>query len=56
MGNIKQIDVKNRTYYFSNDMINIKDFNLSLLKRDKKLYKNISIYNIAYITIKRLVI
>ena len=55
MGNIKQIDIKNRTYYFFN-MINIKDFNLSLLKTDKKLYKNISVYNIAYITIKRLVI
>ena len=52
MGNIKQIDIKNRTYYFSN-MINIKDFDRSLLKIDKKSYKNYGIYNIRYITIKK---
>ena len=53
MGNMKQINIKNWTYYFFNDMINIKDFNLSLIKIEKKLYKNIGIYNIGYITIKR---
>ena len=47
MGNIKQINIKNRTYYFYNDMINIKDFDLKLIKIDKKSYKNIGIYNIA---------
>ena len=52
MGNIKQINIKNRTYYFFNDMINIKDFDPSLIKIDKKSYKNIGIYNIGYITIK----
>ena len=40
MGNIKQIKVKNRTYYFFNDMINIKNFDSNLLKIDKKSYKN----------------
>ena len=35
-------------------MINIKDFGLSLLKIDKKSYKNIGIYNIGYITIKKI--
>ena len=54
MGNIKQINIKNRTYYFFNDMINIKDFDSSLLKKDKKSYKNIGIYNIGYITIKKI--
>ena len=54
MGNIKQINIKNRTYYFFNDMINIKDFDSSLLKIDKKSYKNIGIYNIRYITIKKI--
>ena len=34
-------------------MINIKDFDWNLLKIDKKPYKNISIYNIGYITIKK---
>ena len=52
MGNIKQINIKNRTYYFFNDMINIKDFDSSQLKIDKKSYKNIGIYYIGYITIK----
>ena len=33
---IKQLDIKNRTYYFYNDLINIKDFDPRLLKVDKK--------------------
>ena len=33
-------------------MINIKDFDPSLIKIDKKSYKNIGIYHIEYITIK----
>ena len=32
MGNIKQINIKNRTYYFFSDMMNIKDVDSSLLK------------------------
>ena len=36
MRNIKEINVKNRTYYFFNDMINIKNFDSNLLKIDKK--------------------
>ena len=44
MGNIKQINVKNQTYYFFSDMINIKVFDSSLLKIEKKSYKNIGIY------------
>ena len=35
-------------------MINIKDFDSSLLKIDKNSYKNIGIYNIGYITIKKI--
>ena len=54
MGKVKKIFIKNRTYYFYNDMINIKDFDLRLLKIDKKSYKNIGIYNIGYITKKKL--
>ena len=52
MKNINQINVKNRMHYFFNDMINTEDFDSSLLKIDKKSYKNIGIYNIASITIK----
>ena len=40
MGNIKQINIKSREYYFFNDMINIKDFQSSFLKTDKKIIKN----------------
>ena len=52
MGNIKQINIKNRTNYFFNDMINIKNFDSRLLKIDKKSYKSIGIYYIGYITMK----
>ena len=52
MGEVKQINIKNRTYYFYKDMINIKYFESKLLKIDKKSYKNLGIYNIGYITIK----
>ena len=54
MGIIKQIDVKNRTYYFYNDIIDLEIFDSSLLKLDKKSYKDIGIYNIGYITIKKI--
>ena len=54
MGEVKQINIKNRTYYFYNDMINIKSFEPNLLKIDRKSYKNIGIYNIGYITIKKI--
>ena len=53
MGNIKQINIKNGIYCFFNDMINIEDFDSGLMKIDKKSYKNIGIYNIRYITIKK---
>ena len=43
METMKQIDIKNRTYYFCNDMINIKNFEARLLKVDKKSYKDIGI-------------
>ena len=54
MGEIKQINIKNRTYYFYNDIIDLKDFDAKLLKIDKKSYKNIDIYYIGYITIKKI--
>ena len=54
METIKQINIKNRTYYFYSDIINIENFDLSMLKLDKKSYKDIGIYNIGYITIKKI--
>ena len=48
----KQVNIKNRTYYFYNNLINIKDFDPKLLKLDKKSFKEISIYYIGYVTKK----
>ena len=53
MENIKQINVKNRTYYF-HDIINIEELNSSLPTIDKKSYKDIDIYYIGHITIKKI--
>ena len=52
MGNTKEINIKKRTYYFFDDMINIKDFDPNLLNIDKKKYKNVDIYYIGCITMK----
>ena len=52
MGEVKELNIKNRTYYYFNDIIDIKDFQSNLLKIDKKQYKDIDIYYIGYITIK----
>ena len=54
MGKIKQINIKNRSYYFYNDQINLKDFYARLLKVDKKDYKEIDIYYIGYVTVKKI--
>ena len=51
MGQVKEINIKNQTYYFFDDMINIKNFHSNLLKIDNKSYKDIDIYYIGYITI-----
>ena len=53
MGEVTQINIKNRTYYFYNDITDRKHFEPNLLKIDKNLYKNIYIYYIGYITIKK---
>ena len=53
LGTVKQINIKNRTYYFYNDTIDLKDFDARLLKIDKKSCKNNGIYNTGYITIKK---
>ena len=55
MGIIKQIDIKNRTYYFYSDIIDLESFKSNLLKIDKKSCKDIGIYNIGYIAIKKIV-
>ena len=54
MGKVNQIEIENRTYYFYNGIINLKNFNSNLLKIDKKHYKGTDIYYIGYITIKKI--
>ena len=41
MGIVKEINIKNRTYYFFDNMIDIKDFHSNLLKIEKKSHKDI---------------
>ena len=53
MGKVKQIEIKNRTYYFCN-IINLENFESNLLKIDKKHYQGINIYYIGYIKIKKI--
>ena len=52
MGNIKEINIKNWTYYFFDDMINIANFDPNLLKIGRRSYKNIDIYYAEYVTMK----
>ena len=46
------MNIKSKTYYFYDDMVNIKDCDPKLLKSDKKSFKNIGVYYIGYITKK----
>ena len=50
---IKYIDIKNHTYYFFDDIINIKNFDLNNIKIDEKSYKNILIYCTGYVAIMK---
>ena len=56
MGQVKEINIKNRTCCFFNDVINIKEFDSNLPKKDQKSYKDIDILYTGYIAIKKLVI
>ena len=51
MGGVKEIEIKDQTDYFYNDMINLKNFESNLLKIDQKKYKGINVYYIGYIKI-----
>ena len=45
---LKEIDIKNRTCYYFNDIMKTIDINSSNILLDKKIYKNILIYDISY--------
>ena len=48
MGEVKQIDIKNWTYYFYNDVINLDEFDGSKVKVDKNDFHDIDIYYLGY--------
>ena len=55
MKTTKQRNIKNRTYYFYNDITDIETFDSNMLKLDvQKTYKNLDIYNIGYVTIQKI--
>ena len=49
---IEDRSIKNRVYYFSDDIVNIKEFDPSNIKLDENSYKNILIHYIAYVAFK----
>ena len=51
---VKEIDIKNQTYYFFDDIANVKKFDSDNIKIDEKSYKIILIYCIGYVMIKDL--
>ena len=56
MGEIKRIDIKNRTYYFYNDIIDLKDFDARLLKIYKKSYNTSVFRTLDTLQLKKLMI
>ena len=44
MGTTKEINIKNRTYYFCNDILDLDEFDVSKIKVDKKDFNDIDIY------------
>ena len=57
METVKQVNIKNQTYYFTMILLIFENFDSSLLKLDNKSYKSIGIYNIEYISqLQKLVI
>ena len=54
MNSLKETDIKNRSYYFFDDRINIKSIDRNKIKIDEKSYKNILICHIGYMTVKNL--
>ena len=56
MGVVKQIDIKNRTYYFYNDIIDLKNFDTRLLKKIKSIIKTLVFTILDILQSKKLMI
>ena len=48
MVNVKQINIKNRSYYFYNDIINLDEFYGSKIKVDRKKFNDIDTFYLGY--------
>ena len=48
MGKTKEINIKNRTYYCYNDIIDLDEFNESKIKVDNKYFNDIDTYYLGY--------
>ena len=53
MREVKEVNIKNQSYYYFDDMIDIRNFHSNFLKIDKKRYNDVHIYCINYVTIKK---
>ena len=56
MGVVKQMDIKNRTYYFYNDIIDLKNFDTMLLKKIKSIIKTLVFTVLHILQLKKLMI
>ena len=56
VGEVKYIDIKNRAYYFFDDMINIEVFDSNLLKIDKGRTKALVFTTLDTLQLKNLMI
>ena len=56
MGKVKQIDIKNRTYYFCNYFTDLENFKSNLLKIDKKSYKSLIFTIFDILELKKLMV
>ena len=56
MGVVKEINIKNRTYYFYNDIINLKNFKSNFSKIDKNPINTLVFTTLDILQFKKLMI
>ena len=56
MNNLKEINIKNHTCYYFDDVIKIEDYDFDNILLDEKSYKNILVYDISYKTFLHLLL
>ena len=56
MEKVEDLNIKNQTYYYFDDIIDIRKFESNLLKIDKKLHRDFDIYYLVTLQLKSLII